>query len=143
MLKASPSIPLLLSICASPTMIEATSKAAELNWRPMPDERLEEWRERFTSGGRQVHVAAWQQTDREGADSLAFWIALGPGGHRACYFSTSSPDGLLESLSEQFGTPATLDKHDFGTTAFWEHNSAEITFSQIGSSAVVNIAKHD
>lgn len=141
-MKASPSIPQLMSICASPTMIEATSKAAELNWQPVPDERLEEWRERFTSDGREVHVVAWQQTDREGADSLAFWIAPGPGGHRSCYYSTSSPDGLLEALTEQFGTPANLDKHDLVTTAIWAHDSANITFSQIGSSAVVNFAKY-
>jgi hypothetical protein len=49
------------------------------------------------------------------------------------------PAGLLDDLSERFGTPSNFEKHDFGTTASWKLGVTEISFSQVGQIAVLSI----
>jgi hypothetical protein len=133
----------LFDICASSTLSEAAPKGDQLGWPRMSDAQLEDWRSKFIHhNGGSVQVLGWRRGQRDGDDSLSFWIAEGPNGHRACSYSTGDPGGLLDALSERFGTPTSLDKHDFGTTAYWKRGAIQASFSQVGSSAVVNISYH-
>ncbi|MBR0644382.1 hypothetical protein [Plastoroseomonas hellenica] len=134
----------LLDICRSPTVAEAAATGDRLGWPRMNAARLEEWRAGFVSHiGSPVQVVGWQRGADRGADAVSFWTAHGPGGHRACAYSTAEPAGLLDALSARFGTPASLDRHDFGTMASWNPGRAEVSFAQIGSTAVVNIRGHE
>lgn len=134
----------LLEICGSPTVAEATATGDRLGWPRMNAARLEEWRAGFVSHiGSPVQVVGWQRGADGGADAVSFWTAQGPSGHRACAYSTAEPAGLLDALSARFGAPASLDRHDFGTMASWNPGRAQVSFAQIGSTAVVNIRGHE
>lgn len=134
----------LFDVCGSSTISEAAAKGDRLGWRRMSDAQLEEWRSSFIAcNGGSVQVLAWRRGEKDGDDSLSFWIARGPNGHRACSYSTASPDGLLDALSERLGAPETLDKYDFGATAYWKRDAAEIYFSQVGSRAGVTMSDND
>lgn len=131
----------IFDICSSSTISEGATKGDRLGWQRRSDARLEEWRRGFVAyNGGSVEVLAWQRGEKDGDDSLSFWIARGPNEHRACSYSTSNPAGLLDALSEHFGAPNALDKYDFGTTAYWKRGVTQVTFSQVGSNASVNIA---
>jgi hypothetical protein len=134
----------LFDVCGSSTISEAAAKGDSLGWPRMTDAQLEEWRSSFVAyNGGSVQVLAWRRGEKDGDDSLSFWIARGPNGHRACSYSTASPAGLLDALSEHFGAPDTLDKYEFGATATWKRDTAEIYFSQVGSRAGVTISGGD
>jgi hypothetical protein len=107
----------LVDFCTSKTLAEAEAKGDQLGWR------------RIASTGNAVEVSGWRRGDIDGGDSLSFWVARGPGQHRACAYSVTNPAGLLDDLSERFGTPSNLEKHDFGTTASWKLGVTEISFS--------------
>jgi hypothetical protein len=129
-------------ICESETILEAEARGGQLGWLRTPDAQLEEWRRGFVAfNGGTVQVLGWRR-DGSGRDSLSFWVAQGPSRHRACYYATANPEGLLDALSERFGTPATLERQDAMTTASWVIGRTEVSFARVGSSAVVNIARH-
>ncbi len=134
----------LFDVCGSSTIPEAAARGDRLGWQRMTDAQLEDWRSSFVAyNGGSVQVLAWRRGEKDGDDTLSFWIARGPNGHRACSYSTGSPDGFLDALSERLGAPDTLDKHDFGTTAYWKRDAAEISFSQVGSRVSVTISGDD
>ncbi|MFB9951481.1 hypothetical protein ACFFP0_21745 [Rhizobium puerariae] len=137
-------VPRLLDICLSSTVSEATAKGNALGWGRMKDQETEEWRTNFLAyNGGSVDVIGWRRGENEGDGLLSFWIAKGPNSHRACSYSLAGPSKLLAALIEQLGTPGTSDKSDLGTTAYWKHGSMEVSFSQFGSSTIVNIAHND
>jgi hypothetical protein len=121
----------LVDFCTSKTLAEAEAKGDQLGWR------------RIASTGNAVEVSGWRRGDIDGGDSLSFWVARGPSRHRACAYSVTNPAGLLDDLSERFGTPSNLEKHDFGTTASWKLGVTEISFSQVGQSSVLHIVHGD
>jgi hypothetical protein len=134
----------LFDFCASQTIAEAERKGGQLGWRRMANAELEEWRASFASyNGGSVEVLGWRRGGKNGDDSLSFWVARGPNEHRACSYSAANPTSLLDDLSERFGTPVNLDRHEFGTTALWRLGPMEVSFSKAGSSAVLYIANHD
>jgi hypothetical protein len=134
----------LLDICRSLTVLEAAAKGDRLGWPRMTGARVEEWRAGFLSyNGGAVQVLSWQREAKDVADAVSFWTAQGPNGHRACSYSTANSAGLLDALSARFGTPASLERYDFGAVASWSLGRAEVSFSQVGSNAVVNIRDHE
>jgi hypothetical protein len=126
----------LVDFCTSKTLAEAEAKGDQLGWRRLTPAELENWRHT-------VEVSGWRRGDKDGGGSLSFWVARGPSQHRACAYSVTNPAGLLDDLSERFGTPSNLEKHDFGTTASWKLGVTEISFSQVGQSAVLYIVHGD
>jgi Family of unknown function (DUF6301) len=134
----------LLDICGSSTLSQAAAKGDQLGWQRMSDAQLEEWRTNFMSYNRgSVQVLAWRRGQQGDEASLSFWIAQGPHTHRACSYSTDNPVGLLDALSERFGTPTNLDSYGFGTSASWKRGKTEVSFSRVGSSTVVTIKDFD
>jgi hypothetical protein len=134
----------LVDFCTSKTLAEAEAKGDQLGWRRLTPAELENWRTSYiASTGNTVEGSGWRRGDKDGGDSLSFWVARGPGQHRACAYSVTNPAGLLDDLSERFGTPSNLEKHDFGTTASWKLGVTEISFSQVGQSAVLYIVHGD
>lgn len=132
----------LLNICKAPTVQSAIVSGNELGWQRQTDAELEEWRSHFVAyNGGSVDVVGWRRDNAGGAESLSFWIAVGPNGHKACAYSTKKPDGLLDALSESLGAPDSLDKHDAIETisAFWKRGAIEYNFTQVGSSAGITI----
>lgn len=132
----------LLDICAAPTVQTATMKGDELGWRRQTDTETEEWRNHFLAyNGGSVDVVGWRRDRADGAESLSFWVAVGPNGHKACAYSTARPAGLLDAMSQRLGVPDSLDKNDAieSTTASWRRGAVEYSFTQVGSSAIVNI----
>ena len=133
----------LANLCASSTVAEAAAKGDRLGWQPASDARLKAWRDAFLAyNGGPVHVLGWQRGE-EDEEFLAFWIARGPNGHRACAYTVANPAGVLEALSEYFGSPGSFERYDFGAAAFWRSGRAEISFTQVGSQAAVNIVRED
>ncbi|MBV8568814.1 MAG: hypothetical protein JO273_25510 [Methylobacteriaceae bacterium] len=131
----------LLDICASSTVAQAAAKGDGLRWRRVSDAQLADWRSRFVAyNGGSVEALGWQRGEKEGDGLLSFWTARGKNAHRACAYSVRNPGGLLDALIAHFGPPKSLDRYDFGTTATWKQGAVEISFSQVGSSAVLNIA---
>lgn len=132
----------LLDICEAPTVQTAMTKGDELGWPRLTDAETEEWRRSFVGyNGGSVDVVGWRQEKAGGAESLSFWLATGPNGHKACAYSTPRPAGFLDALSEKLGAPDNLDKNDEieSTTAWWKRGAVEYSFVQVGSSAVINI----
>lgn len=83
----------------------------------------------------------WQRENAGQTDSLSFWLALGPNGHKACTYSTARPAGLLDALSARLGPPDTLDKEDAieMISAYWKQGAVAYSFTQIGSSATIAV----
>ncbi|MBG0512107.1 hypothetical protein I3J13_25335 [Agrobacterium sp. MOPV5] len=132
----------LLNICEAPTVQTAMTKGDELGWPRLTDAETEEWRRSFVAhNGGSVDVVGWRREKAGGAESLSFWLATGPNGHKACAYSTPRPAGFLDALSERLGAPDNLDKNDAieSTTAWWKRGAVEYSFVQVGSSAVINI----
>jgi hypothetical protein len=137
-----PTIDKIAAFCASETIEQAAGTAGALAWLPVPQAALEDWRRGFIShNGREVVVRAWRQADHDGADTLSFWIMAGPGGHTACSYTTASAANLLDAISAHFGPPTSLDKRDFGATALWKRTGSEVSFSQVGTHAVLYVTR--
>ncbi|OIS92560.1 hypothetical protein [Brucella cytisi] len=132
----------LLNICKAPTMQAATLAGDQLGWRRLTDAETEEWRTHFVAyNGGSVEVVGWRRDKIDGAESLSFWIAVGLNGHKACAYSTKKPAEFLHALSERLGPPDTLDKEDAieMVSAYWKRGAVEYSFTQVGSSATINI----
>ena len=132
----------LLNICEAPTRQAAMVKGDKLAWRRRTAAETDEWRRCFVAYNEgSVVVVGWLGENAGRAESLSFWVATGPNGHKACAYSTARPAGFLDALSERLGAPDNLDKNDAieSTTAWWKRGAVEYSFVQIGSSAVVNI----
>ena len=131
---------MLFDLCASPSLAEAIPKANALGWSRLTDARLESWRSAFLAdqGGR-VEAAAWQRSEAEGADSIAFWAVRGPRDYRACAYTTRRAGDLRRVLRETLGPPA--DSYGSGpmTVEHWKVGLREISFSRVGSAVVVEI----
>lgn len=131
----------VLPICMAQSMDEAEKAGAALNWHKLTEADLADWRESFLDyNGGPLDVVGWRQGEKDTGESVSFWIAGGVNAHRACTYSTQNGEALLTALTDHFGTPESLDRLDFGTTAFWSHDGAEVMFSQVGASAMVNIS---
>ena len=140
-MSASLTVAELADLCMSPTMAEAVDKGRRLGWLRTGEARLEEWRRSFVAyNGSAVEVVGWQRGGQD-EETLSFWIARGPNGHRACAYSAPNATGLLEALSDRFGSPAQREKLDFGTSAFWRSGAEEIRFTAVGSRALINISR--
>jgi hypothetical protein len=139
-----PTIDKIAAFCASETIEQAAGTAGALAWQPVPEAALEDWRRAFTShNGRDVVVRAWRQVEQDGADTLAFWVVAGPGGYTMCSYTTASAANLLDAISAHFGPPTSFDKRDFGSTALWKRTGSEVSFSQIGTQAVLYVTRFD
>jgi len=137
-----PTIDEIAAFCASETLEQAATKAGALAWWPVPEAALEAWRKGFVAHhGREVVVRGWRQAERENANTMSFWIAAGPGGHTACSYTTASTGALLGAVSAHFGPPTSLDKSDVVTTAVWKRTGSEVSFSQIGTHAVLYVTR--
>jgi hypothetical protein len=137
-------LPQLLDFCDSQTIAEAQAKGDQFGWRRMTGTELADWRTGFIAyNGGPVEVSGWRRGDQSGDDSLSFWVAGGPNGHKACAYTVTGPAHLLDDLSERFGAPTSLDKREFGPTAVWKRGATEISFSQVGSSAVLYVFHSD
>jgi hypothetical protein len=132
----------LVDFCRSQTMTEAESKASALGWKKLDDSINDGWREGYLSmNGGSVEVITWQRSDMD-TEGLSFWIADGESSHRVCAYSTKTPVGLLDSLTDRFGKPSSVLEHAFGEVVFWTQGSMEVSFSRVDSSAGVTIS-HD
>ncbi|OBZ96440.1 hypothetical protein ADU59_06165 [Pararhizobium polonicum] len=132
----------LLNICEAPTVQAAIVKGDELGWPRLTNAETEEWRTHFVGyNGGSVEVVGWRRDNTDGAEALSFWVAVGPNGHKACAYSARKPAGLLDALSQRLGAPDNLDKEDAieMISASWKRGAVEYSFTQVGSSAVINI----
>lgn len=132
----------LLAICEAPDVQAATVKGEELGWKRLTDAETEEWRTHFVGyNGGSVEAVGWRREMAGQADSLWFWVAVGPNGHKACTYSTARPDGLLDALSAHLGPPDTLNKEAAieMISAYWKQGAVEYSFTQIGSSATIAV----
>ena len=138
---ATISLAQVVEVCGSKSVAEASAKAAARQWRPMQAGRLDEWRTAFVSyNGGSVEVTGWRSGESGEADTLSFWIARGPNGHKACAFASRRTGAdFLEALTRRFGPPASLDTLDFGATAFWKTAEMEVSYSRIGTATSLNI----
>jgi hypothetical protein len=141
---AMPPLAQVLDFCGSTTMPEAAAKGDQLGWRRMTDAEIEPWRTGFaaTNGG-PVEVLGWRRGDNDRDDSLSFWVAHGPNRHKACSYAATNPARLLDDLSERFGAPSNLEKSELATTAAWKLGAMEVSFSQVGSRALIYVIHSD
>jgi hypothetical protein len=132
----------LIDICAAPSVRMATEKGDALGWQRLPDAEAESWRTAFVAyNGGSVEIIGWQREQADGAESLSFWVAVGPNAHKACAYSTQRPAGLLDALSERLGAPDDLNRNDAADliSASWMRDAVLYSFAQVGSHAVINI----
>ena len=74
----------LLDFCDSQTIASAEAKGDQFGWHRMTDADLKDWRTGFIAyNGGSVEVSGWRRGDKASDDSLSFWVARGPNGHRA------------------------------------------------------------
>jgi hypothetical protein len=133
----------LIDFCGSDTLAGAEAKADRLGWRRLAEAELKDWRTGFVAhNGGAVEVSGWQQGE-EGGDALSFWVVRGADQHRACSYTVNRPSRLLDELTERFGPPQNLDKQEFGLTASWKLGAMEISYSQVGNSAVLYVVHSD
>ncbi|WP_435656644.1 hypothetical protein [Brucella pituitosa] len=131
----------LLNICEAPTVQAAMEKGDELGWQRLTDAETKEWRTNFLAhNGGSVEDVGWRRK-ADGDESLSFWIAVGPNGHKACAYSTKNPADFLDALSARLGAPDNLDKDDAieVISASWKRGAVEYSFAQVGSSASINV----
>jgi hypothetical protein len=136
----------LFSVCEAPTVGAAAGEGDELGWQRLTDAETEEWRTSFVGyNGGSVELVGWRREQGGAAESLSFWIAVGPNGHKACTYSTARPAGLLDALSERLGPPDTVDKNDAieSISAWWTRDEIAFSFVQVGSSALVSIGPNE
>jgi hypothetical protein len=133
----------LFNICEASDVQAVTVKGDELGWHRQTDAETEEWRSHFIAyNGGSVEVVGWRRDNSAGeADLLSFWVAVGPNQHKACAYSTKRPAGLLNAMSERLGTPDNMEKEAAieMVAAYWKRGAVEYSFTQIGSSAGINI----
>lgn len=132
----------LFEICAAPTVQAAIVRGSELGWRRLSDAETEGWRTNFVAyNGGSVEIAGWGRDSPDGPESLSFWIAVGPNGHKACAYSTTRPAGWSDALSERLGAPDYFDRNDAVniTSASWKRGEVEYSFAQVNSSAGISI----
>lgn len=132
----------LLDICEAPTVQTATERGDEIGWPRLTNAETQEWRTHFVAyNGGSVDIVGWRRENAGEVESLSFWIAVGPNGHKACAYSTQGPAGLLDALSERLGAPDRLDRNDEikSISASWIRDTILYSFTQVGSHAVVNI----
>lgn len=132
----------LLAICEAPDVQAATVQGDKLGWQRLTEAEKKEWRTHFVGyNGGSVEAVGWRRESAGQTDSLSFWVAVGPNGHKACTYSTARPGGLLGALSARLGAPDTLDKEDAieMISAYWKQGGVEYSFTQIGSSATVAV----
>jgi hypothetical protein len=132
----------LIDICAAPSVEIATQMGDALGWPRLPDAQTKEWRAAFLAhNGGTVDLVGWSRDTGDAPESLSFWIATGPNGHKACTYSTQRPAGLLDELTAILGAPDSLDRNDElpRVSAVWVRASRLYTFSRLGSVALVTI----
>jgi len=132
----------LLDICEARTVDAATANGSELGWQRLADAETEEWRTNFVAyNGGSVELVGWRREQAGGDESLWFWIAVGPNGHKACAYSTTEPAGVLGALSVRLGEPDSLEENDAieMISAWWTRGERQYSFTQVGSSATINI----
>ena len=134
----------LFDICKAPSVSEAAARGDRLGWSRSDEAQLDEWRQSFMRyNGGSVDVVGWKRGEAERGDSLSFWVAEGPNGHKACAYSAADASGLLEALSRHLGKPDSLDRTEVVTSAYWKTGSIEVYYSQVGAGALVNISSQD
>lgn len=136
----------LLDICAAPTVQAAAHRGDEIGWPRLANAETKEWRTNFVAyNGGSVDIVGWRREQANGVELLSFWVAAGPNGHKACAYSTQTPAGLLDALSERLGAPDSFDKNDAieSVSASWTRGAIQYSFAQVGSSAVINIGTSD
>ncbi|NTI46420.1 MULTISPECIES: hypothetical protein [Rhizobium/Agrobacterium group] len=132
----------LLAICEAPDLQAAMVQGDKLGWQRLTDAETEEWRTHFVGyNGGSVEAVGWRRKSAGQTDSLSFWVAVGPNGHKACTYSTARPAGLLDALSARLGAPDTLNEEDVleMISAYWKQGAVEYSFTQIGSSATIAV----
>lgn len=132
----------LLAICEAPSVQVAAIEGDKLGWQRMTDAETKEWRTHFLSyNGGSVEAVGWRRKSADQSDLLSFLIATGPNGHKACTYSTTKPDGLLDALSASLGAPDTQTKEDAVEmiSAYWKRREVEYSFTQVGSSATIAV----
>lgn len=131
----------ILDVCEALTLDEAATKGERLGWPVASEDR--EWRASFERhNGGPVQIVGWRQGEREGDGLLSYWVASGPNAHRACAFSTDQP-GLFESLRSRFGNPDTYEQKGDIISAFWQRVGADVSFTRVGMSSVLNLSRRD
>lgn len=136
----------LLDICAAATVEAASLKGDMLGWSRLSDAQVDDWRRHFLIyNGGTVDVVGWRRDPDSDEEAVSFWIADGPNSHKACTYSTASGNGLLEALSERLGKPDTLDKNDVAdsVSSFWQRNSVDYSFTQIGARSLLSIGRQN
>lgn len=129
----------ILDVCDATTLDEAAGRGERLGWPAAPEDRA--WRARFERyNGGTVRVISWRRSEREGDGLLSYWVASGPNAHRACAFTTSQPQ-LLEAMRGRFGTPDTFEEQGDIVSAFWQRADAEISFTRVGASSLLNLSR--
>lgn len=132
----------LVAICEAPDVQAATVQGDKLGWQRLTAAETEEWRAHFAGyNGGSVEAVGWRRESAGQTDSLSFWVAVGPNGHKACTYSMARAAGLLDALSARLGPPDTLEKEDAieMISAYWKQGAVEYSFTQIRSSATIAV----
>ncbi|MCO5730564.1 hypothetical protein [Rhizobium sp. SSA_523] len=134
----------LLTLCTAPGVQEAAQEGDKLGWRRMSDADTSAWRSGFQAhNGGPVELVGWKRDGSEGAESLSYWMSVGRNGHQACAYSTPRPGALLDALKARLGPPDDFDSQPVieSTSAFWQRSGVAYQFTQVGTSALVNISR--
>ncbi len=132
----------VLNVCSAPDVRTAVDHANQLGWRRQNDEAVDEWRTAFIGyNGGSVDVVAWRSREGDKADTLSFWVAVGRNGHKACAYSTSSPEGLLDTMVQFLGPPETSEMNDTiqSRSASWTQGGLVYRFGQVGSAGSITV----
>ena len=132
----------LFEICEARSVEAAAAMGGALGWQRLTDAETEEWREGFVAHNEApVELVGWRRKLAAGEESLSFWIASGPDGHKACAYSTPDPAGMLAPLTERLGEPDSLDRNDATETisAWWKRGERQYSLTRVGSATIVNI----
>ncbi|GAK73483.1 hypothetical protein RRU01S_44_00020 [Agrobacterium rubi TR3 = NBRC 13261] len=132
----------VLNICSAPDVRTAIDRANHLGWRRQTDAQVGEWRKAFVGyNGGSVDAVAWNNGEGDKVDKLSFWVATGPNGHKACAYTTRSPDGLREAMEKRLGPPEMSEKNDNiqSRSASWTRGGLVYRFGQVGSAAGINV----
>jgi len=128
----------LLDLCASTTVTDAATKGDVLGWPRMTDAQTKSWQTSFLRyNGGAVSVVGWKRPQAAGETLLSFWIATGPNAHKACSYTVTDANGLLDALTSQLGKPASLDTSEVSTSAHWQDGQRETSFMQMKAGATL------
>ena len=132
----------LIDLYAAPTVAAAAVIGDALGWERLTEADTEEWRRHFLAYnmGTVDHVG-WRRETASGRESLSFWIATGPNAHKACSYSATASNAMLEGLTARLGPPDTLDKNEDiqMTTAWWTVGAVDYALTQIGTTSTVSV----